>query len=124
MTPAYQKILLTAFDMDRIVQAAAFISLYPAKTLNCRTVAQAVNISEHKLKAGFKIKYHTTVQQFIMQVRMRAALVLLQRTDLPVKTIAVYAGYKNRQYFITAFKKYYGQTPGWHRRKGCILKAE
>lgn len=117
MTPAYQKIILSSFDLEKINLAAAFILEHPAKELNSQSVAQAVNISEHKLKAGFRHKHQMTLPQFITKVRMKAATVLLQTSDIPVKTVAGNVGYKNMQYFITAFKKHYGQTPGSFRKQ-------
>lgn len=117
MTPAYQKIILTSFDLEKINLAVAYITDHPDDELTSQSIAQAVNISEHKLKAGFKHKYQMTLQQFITKVRMKAATVLLQTSDIPVKTVAGNVGYKNLQYFITAFKKHYGKTPGSFRKQ-------
>ena len=120
MTPAYQKISLTSFDLEKINQAVAYITDHPDRELNSQSIAQAINISEHKLKAGFKHKYQMPLQQFITKARMEAATTLLQTTDLPVKTVAGNVGYKNMQYFITTFKKYYGKTPGSFRRQAVL----
>ena len=47
---------------------------------------------------------------------MKKAKEFLSSTDEKVKEIASKAGYRDANYFIRAFKKYYGYTPDEYRR--------
>ena len=50
-------------------------------------------------------------QEFIRDIKMKRAAVLLRDTKYSIGEIAYLTGYPNAKYFSTAFKKYYGTTP-------------
>jgi len=107
---------LTILDKQRIQQAQTYILTHLEKELNSTILAREVSLSTHKLKAGFKQLNHVTLHQYILSGRMEKAKNLLLNTDLPIKAIASLAGYSNQKYFLTAFKKFYHQTPGSLRK--------
>ena len=67
--------------------------------------------------AGVLNPYHTTVNGYVQNVRMHKAVELLKNSDVPITQIAREVGYYGDGYFQTAFKKYYGVSPGELRRE-------
>ena len=63
----------------------------------------------------------TTGQTFIQlltNIRMENAEQLLRDTSLPVADVAASVGYESSEYFIRAFRKHTGMTPGAYRQNG------
>ena len=74
-------------------------------------------LNKEKLVTGFKETYHVTINGYVQSVRMHRAVELLKTDDLSVTESARAVGYYGDGYFQTAFKKYYGVTPGELRRE-------
>lgn len=74
-------------------------------------LAQEVNISEYKLKSGFKEIYGDTIFGYLLQYKLNHAKELLDQGDVKVNEVAYDLGYTNPSHFITAFKKKFGVTP-------------
>ena len=81
-----------------------------------RDFALQIGTNEFKLKYGFKELYGTTVHRFIMQERMRKAQMMIQYSDLPIKSIAFMTGFKSMPHFSRAFKNRYGYPPSLLRK--------
>lgn len=71
-------------------------------------------------RAAFARRFTTLVGQpplaYLTWWRMTTATRLLQRTDLPVRSIAQKVGYTSEFAFANAFKREYGVAPGSYRR--------
>ena len=59
------------------------------------------------------IKKHTGVSlhQYLLNVRIRQAVLLLETTDLPINQIATQVGFRDTSYFSQFFKKSTGHSP-------------
>jgi AraC-like DNA-binding protein len=79
-------------------------------------IADELSIAQRKLEKGFKILFHTTVYNFIIDQRMKKAVELLHGTTKPVGEIAASVGYTVSQVFSNAFKKKFGCTPTQFRK--------
>ncbi|TXD81188.1 helix-turn-helix transcriptional regulator [Subsaximicrobium wynnwilliamsii] len=73
--------------------------------------ALQIGTNEFKLKYGFKELYGTTVYRFLVQERLRKAQMMIQYSDLPLKSIAYMTGFKSMPHFSRTFKKRYGYSP-------------
>ena len=51
---------------------------------------------------------------------MENAEQLLRDTSLPVADVAASVGYESSEYFIRAFRKHTGMTPGAYRQNGHV----
>ena len=58
-----------------------------------------------------------TLKQYIIDLRIRAALNLLVYSDMSIKDIALMAGYDNVHYFTRIFKDQTGFPPGYFRKR-------
>ncbi len=52
-----------------------------------------------------------SANEFILSLRMKKALALLQTNDLSISEIAYQVGFNDPKYFSKCFKKYYGRSP-------------
>jgi AraC-like DNA-binding protein len=111
------KYRFTPFEMDRLVQAREILLSDLSKPpLTIRQLAQKAGINEFKLKVGFAQFFKTGVFECFQRARMYKAKQLLLQTNKPIKDICTQAGYPRMTNFITAFRKFFGETPGSFRR--------
>lgn len=87
------------------------LSEYPSM----KELATVANMSTTRFQMAFKQAYGTTPYQYLKEMRMNHALLLLQNSDYNVQTIANEVGYKNAGHFAGILKKTYGITPKKYR---------
>jgi len=111
------KYRFTPYEMDGLVEAREILLSDLSKPpLTIRQLAQKVGINEFKLKVGFAQFFKTGVFECFQRARMYKAKQLLLQTNRPIKDICSMAGYPRMTNFITAFRKFFGKTPGSLRR--------
>ncbi len=74
-------------------------------------ICQSTNFSKQYCMRLFKKYMHTTINDYILSLRMRHAAYLLRSTYMNVNQTADYLGFSNVSYFSRVFKKYYGVAP-------------
>lgn len=112
------KYRFTPFEIDRLVLAKEILlSDLTKPPLTIKQLAKQAGINEFKLKVGFPQFFKTGVFECFQHARMFKAKQLLLSTNKPIKDICTMAGYPRMTNFITAFKNYFGYTPGSLRRK-------
>jgi len=108
----------TPYEIDRLVLAKdILLSDLTKPPLTIKQLAKQAGINEFKLKVGFPQFFKTGVFECFQRARMFKAKQLLLSTNKPIKDICTMAGYPRMTNFITAFKNYFGYTPGSLRRK-------
>lgn len=78
--------------------------------------ARAAGLSPSRLAHLFRAQTGLTPMQFLDQQRMQRACQLLTSTPLPIKEIAIQAGYPDIYHFSQRFKKLVGQSPRTYRQ--------
>ena len=68
-------------------------------------------MNRNKLHFGFKQQFGASIHEYQTELRMRAALRLLQTTELPIGEIADRTGYPEPTNFTAAFKKHFRVLP-------------
>jgi len=111
---ARQSTDILATDDRRVIQALDFIRQHARGPISSRDVARSVGVAT--LGPRFKSVTRRTVNQEIRRVRLDLAKDLLAQTDLPIKEIAVEAGFRAIQYMTRVFHAATGQTPASFRR--------
>ncbi|RKP57263.1 AraC family transcriptional regulator [Cohnella endophytica] len=76
-----------------------------------RDVAVHVSLHPGYLQRIFKTHTGKTIMEYVTDIRMEKAKMLLLHTDIPVADISDYVGTGSRQYFHALFKKHTGRTP-------------
>jgi len=78
-------------------------------------VAQELGVSETYLSRLFRKHYRMTFLEFVSDKKLELARDALLQTNKAVKEISAELGYMAVPYFISLFKKKYGETPAVYR---------
>jgi len=106
-----------AGQSDRYVrQAVEYIHQHYDRDLKARDIASFVNLHPVYLQRIFRQHMRVSMSEYIMNIRVDKAKMLLGRTDIPIAEIADYVGLNSRQYFSEVFKRCTGQTPAAYRK--------
>lgn len=74
-------------------------------------LAEAAGSSPRSLSRLFRMKLHTSPNQYLISLRMEKARELLLRTDASLQDIATAIGHPDAYYFGRMFKKHFGISP-------------
>lgn len=80
--------------------------------LSLNVLASELGLTPNHLGTIFHKETGKRFKTFLNEVRMERAYLLLKNTPLKVYEVSEQVGFKNTQYFNTAFSKYYGSPPG------------
>ena len=83
--------------------------------ISLQDLADSQNLTPAYLSALFREETGTTISQVLAAKRLEHACHRLRQTDQLIKTIAIDAGYGQKQNMIRAFKRELGMTPGQYR---------
>lgn len=95
---------------------------------NCR---EKVSLADAAREAGLSEAYFSTLfhgtmgipfSRYVTEYRLREAKRYLQTGELPLKQVAAVCGFSSYPYFISAFKKYFGETPGKVRGRSGFFR--
>jgi transcriptional regulator GlxA family with amidase domain len=78
-------------------------------------LADLVNLSTSRLRHLFKQETGTTPVQFLRELRMRNAEILLRTTFLTIKEVGSSVGMRSVSHFAREFKKVHGISPTAYR---------
>ncbi len=84
--------------------------------INLNIIADRINLNPSYVSRLFKEHMNKSFIDYLTDVRMDKAMVLLKETDLKISEIGTEVGYFNSNYFIRIFKKKTGRTPGEYRQ--------
>jgi len=74
-------------------------------------LAKICKTNDFKLKKAFKKVYKTTINNFIINLRLKEANILLKEKNYSIKEVANRVGYRHQGYFSKLFFKKYGIYP-------------
>ncbi|WMT43437.1 bifunctional transcriptional activator/DNA repair enzyme AdaA [Paenibacillus sp. D2_2] len=93
-------------------------------SLTLQTLADASHGSPYHLHRTFKKIKGVTPVEYIQQVRITKAKLLLLHSGLEVAKVGASVGMANTAYFITLFKKRTGITPAQYRKEHASIPYE
>ena len=103
-------------DLEALEQVKEKIDSSLQEIPSISDMAVEYNISQSRLKTGFKSLYGLPVRSYIQGLRMQKAQQLLMEKKLNIDHIAWELGYQHTSSFITAFKQHFGMTPKFYQR--------
>lgn len=110
----YENAALHNFDtetLSALQKAKAILTANAYNALTIKELSRHVSLNEQKLKQGFKALFNTTIHGYVFDIRMKEARRLVLNPNYSINQISEELGYKSTSHFISAFKKFYGQTP-------------
>ncbi|UCH92336.1 MAG: helix-turn-helix transcriptional regulator [Candidatus Aminicenantes bacterium] len=101
---------------DRVVEFVLKCPDEELGVLSVRKLARIFDVSESFLSRKFRISKPYSIGKFIFRERMfRAASLLKENNQITIKSLSETIGFYDYNYFIRAFKKFYGISPSQYR---------
>ena len=80
-------------------------------------IIERIPVSRSVLQRRFRKETGGTLQEQLIEVRMKRARQLLTESTLPLIEVGERAGFTHQQYFCATFKARFGRTPAEFRRE-------
>jgi LacI family transcriptional regulator len=109
-----------AIEDAEVSAALAFIRDHACDPVLVCDVVDAVGISRSTLEFRFKTIVGRTIHTEILRTQIEHARHLIATTDLPLKQIAVLAGFSHINYLTTVFREQTGWTPAEFRKQAKL----
>jgi LacI family transcriptional regulator len=103
-------------DAD-VANAVRFIRRHACEGIQVGDVVRSVGMSRSALETRFKTVMNRTIHAEIQRVQIEHARHLVATSDLPLKQIALRAGFRYVQYMTTVFRQHTGRTPAQYRKQ-------
>jgi AraC-like DNA-binding protein len=101
----------------QIQQAVRWLSLQYAQPVSIGQLARSLGYHRTHLSKIFKQQIGLSPMQFLMQIRLEQAKILLQ-SHWTVEQVASSVGFADALYFSKQFRKAYGESPTQYRNRG------
>ena len=98
-------------ELEMINDVSDFINNYPEIQHTINSISGKSGLSPSKLQQGFKFMHDMTLGEYIREVRLNKAEVLIRTTDLNISQVVYSIGFTSRSYFCKIFKKKYDCSP-------------
>lgn len=85
--------------------------------LSVGSLAESLHMHRGSLSRAFHKTFGTTVQDYIIFVRLQNAVKMLTESNSPIKEIADYCGFRSANYFSKVFFQKTGMLPNEYRKK-------
>lgn len=108
---------LSRTDVDSLLQAKEILDhdLLSAPSIN--QLSRQVCLNEFKLKKGFKQLFGISVHAYVIDQRLEAAYLLLEKGSITITMAAVMSGFNKPSHFAEKFRQKYGATPSGYFRQ-------
>ncbi|OAQ41762.1 hypothetical protein A5893_01205 [Pedobacter psychrophilus] len=106
-----QRTILRIQELRRIEEASIYIRENINADLSVKNISRKTGLNPNKLQNGFKYLFTTTMNEYITNIRLEQAKVLLQNNEYNVSAVVLAVGLESSSYFSKIFKKKFGITP-------------
>ena len=110
-----EKITFTQRREADFAHTVAYMQTHYAQPLRIPQLAQMAHLSERQFNRRFKSIYHVSPSQFLVQLRMNRACILLEESGLNISEIAMECGFSDINYFSSSFRAMFGKSASQYR---------
>lgn len=103
-------------DVVKLATAVAFIEKNYCSDISLSDLAHMTGYSERQFHRLFQSAFSTPPSQYITNLRLQKAQLLLKNSSQPIGEISWSCGYSDQNYFSRIFKKNTGLTPTEYRQ--------
>ena len=104
-------------EQKYVAEIKKYIQTNYIESIKVTDIADKLSINRSHLYRIFKNEMGMGVEDYIVNIRINHAKVLLESTEFPVTTVANRVGYKNYTTFFKRFKQTVGITPLEYRQR-------
>lgn len=105
------------FHLGTIENAKEYILQHFSENISLHRLAQHCHVSPFHFSRIFKNIMKVSPHQYLAEIRLNHAGVLLSTTNEPVTDIAFSCGYNSIEHFATAYRQRFKVNPSRHRRE-------
>lgn len=106
-----QRTILRIQELKSVEEAGNYIRENITADLSVKNISRQTGLNPNKLQNGFKYLFSTTVNEFVNNVRLEEAKILLQNKEYNVNAVVSAVGLESSSYFSKIFRKKFGVTP-------------
>lgn len=106
-----KRTILRIPELKRIEELGNFIKENIADDHSVKSLSRKAGLNPGKLQNGFQYLFSASINEFITNVRLERANVLLKDKEYNVRAVVAAVGLESSSYFSKIFKKRYGITP-------------
>lgn len=100
----------------QIAEVVAFMDAHYTEPFSVSELAKKAMLSDRHFSRIFTRTYKISPIQYIHQLRLEKAALLLKNSDAPITEIAYLCGFNDSNYFTKHFKQHFGLTPSAYRK--------
>jgi AraC family transcriptional regulator len=99
-----------------LLRAQELLHAHFGKEIRAGDVASAVGVHPAHLARAFRVHFKLSMGSYVRRLRLEWAAGELLRSDTPLATVALEAGFADQSHFTRFFKRHTGLTPNAYRR--------
>lgn len=103
-------------DKQTIWQVKEYMKEHYAEDLTLGTLAEIVYMNPYYFSAFFKRETGQNFKNYLMEIRMKAAVQILMESDIKTYELAKAVGYNDVRSFTEKFKEYFGDSPAGYKK--------
>ena len=100
-----------------VQEICQYVLLHPEETINLQALAARFYVSKKHLSYLFKQETGLRFTEYLTQVKIQRARILLRAPDAKVYLVAEQLGYSDAEYFSKVFKRVTGDSPMVYMKK-------
>lgn len=106
---------------SQIQNICDYISVNPREKFSIAELAERTGYTEYYFSHKFKKEIGISIADFIKQVKLEKAKLLLSATTMNIQEISDELAFGSRSYFSSSFQKAFGMSPSDYRNKNTKL---
>ncbi|MEC0228638.1 response regulator [Paenibacillus alba] len=103
-------------DKNVIFEIAEFLQKHYHEDITLQDIASRFYLSREYISRKFKQQFEVNLSDYLGEIRMSKAKILLHNPHLRISQVAEMVGYQDEKYFSKVFKKLEGMTPNEYRK--------
>ncbi len=111
------KKILRKYTLNQINDAAKIINEELDNLPNIKDIASKVGLSQNLLQNGFRYQFDCSVHDYILNLKLKRALLLLEESELSISEITFEVGINSKSYFSKIFREKYGLSPREYKKQ-------
>ncbi|MBC8059615.1 MAG: response regulator [Clostridiaceae bacterium] len=105
-------------DNTTLAQVKRYVEINYTEHISLDHLSNLFFISKEYLSKAFKIKYQKNLMNYIIELRMEKAKLMIEDKNISIKSVAESVGYEDITHFYHVFKNYFNMSPGDMRKEG------
>lgn len=102
---------------NRLAETADYMNVHYNEKLTLDHLARRIGMSKNQFLRKFRREFKTSPIQYLLELRMKHACVLLEESDLSIDQIASSTGFCDGNNFIKLYRKRFRRPPGKSRKQ-------